>query len=270
MTSPDVEPSYAEVARFLVASGRRIAERAGRLPDLGVSKRFLTEEDLRIERELRALVAEHFPGDGFVAEEEHDDPWDGTHWVVDPISGTHTFLAGLAHYGMVATRVVDGEPVFTAIHDPSTGETFTARAGGGAWCTRSTSADPRRLAVTTEPTGPDGPKVLLNLTYSYRDPAEAERVHRALVAFDLYRHTGSFAVAYCHVAAGRFDGVVSLTKDAFTEIAGALVLREAGGVFRSFDGEERVDRDERRFLGGAPWFARQLAAELGLEPYPPG
>ena len=136
MTAPD-EPGYAEVARFLVASGRRLTERAGRLPDLGVSKRFLTEEDLRIERELRALLAERFPTDGFVAEEEHDHPWQGTHWVVDPISGTHTFLAGLAHYGMVATRVVDGEPVFTAIHDPTTGELFTARAGGGAfvtWC----------------------------------------------------------------------------------------------------------------------------------------
>ena len=135
MTAPD-EPGYAEVARFLVASGRRLTERAGRLPDLGVSKRFLTEEDLRIERELRALLAERFPTDGFVAEEEHDHPWQGTHWVVDPISGTHTFLAGLAHYGMVATRVVDGEPVFTAIHDPTTGELFTARAGGGAWCRR--------------------------------------------------------------------------------------------------------------------------------------
>ena len=65
-------------------------------------------------------------------------------------------------------------------------------------------------------------------------------------------------VVKIRVAAGRFDGVVSLTKDAFTEIAGALVLREAGGVFQSFEGEERVDRDERRFLGGAPWCAARL------------
>ena len=264
------------MAAFLEASGRRIRERAGRLPDLGVSKRFLTEEDLRVERELRGLLAERFPGDGFVAEEEHDLPWEGTHWVVDPISGTHTFLAGLAHYGMVATRVVDGEPVFTAIHDPTTGETFTASAGGGAWCRRAyptaaggSAPGPRRLAVTTGPTGPDGPKVLLNLTYSYRDPAEAKRVHRALVDLDLYRPTGSFAVNYSHVAAGRFDGVVSLTKDAFTEIAGALVLREAGGVFRSFDGTERIDRAGRRFVGGAPWCADRIGAILGL-PAAPG
>lgn len=57
---------------------------------------------------------------------------------------------------------------------------------------------------------------------------------------------------------------MALTKDAFPEVAGALVLREAGGVFESFAGERAVERDERRFLGGAPWcteLLREVVAE---------
>lgn len=252
MTARTTSTGYDDVLEFLVASGRRIKEHAGQLPDLGVTKRFLTEEDLRIERELGALIGRRFPGEDFVAEEEHDRTAHGNvHWVCDPISGTRTFLAGLASYGLVVARVVGTEPVFAAVYDPTMDELFEARAGAGARC------NGRTLKVTSE-AGQDGPRVHYNLTYEYRDPAEERRLYEGLTAFDLYRNTNSFGVNYCHVAAGRYDGFVALTKDAFPEVAGALVLREAGGVFESFSGERVVERGERRFLGGAPWCAEQL------------
>lgn len=226
------------------------------LPDIGVKKRFLTAEDLRIERALAALVAERFPGDGFFAEEENDEPpCELNYWVCDPISGTRTFLAGLAHFGVAVARVVDGHPAFAAVYDPTMDELFSAQRGEGA------RRNGELLQVSEEP-GTDGPRVLFNLTYGYRDPAEARRVWEALLEFDLWRNTNSFGVNYGHVATGRYDGFVSLTKDAFPEVPGSLFLREAGGEFYCLGGAPEVEPKERRFFGGAPWLVAELRRVL--------
>jgi len=243
---------YPEVLDFIQASGRRIVKQAGTLADIGTKKRFLTDEDLRIERELLTLTQRLFPGDGFLAEEEHDTvPTETSYWVCDPISGTRTFLAGLAHFGIAVARVADGKPVFAAVYDPTMDELFEACAGAGALCNK------KPLRVTDAP-GPDGPRVLFNLTYEYEAPDEAERIWHDLAGYDTYRNTNSFGVNYGHVAMGRYDGFVSLTKDAFPEVAGSLIVREAGGKFVCLDGGDEVRAAGRRFLGGAPWLVDKL------------
>jgi myo-inositol-1(or 4)-monophosphatase len=66
------------------------------------------------------------------------------------------------------------------------------------------------------------------------------------------RAFGSIAVALCHVASARFDGMVSLRRSRGVDAAaGQLIVREAGGVV-SFPG------------GGAP-----LAAPLDASPHAP-
>lgn len=249
----DHQKGLSEILEFIKVSGARIARRAGTLADIGTKKRFLTEEDLRIERELFALTRRLFPGDGFLAEEEHDQaPSEPSYWICDPISGTRTFLAGLAHFGVAVARVADGVPVFAAVYDPTMDELFEATVGGGARC------NGRTMRVTEGPC-PDGPRVLYNLTYEYRSPEEASRLWTALSRYDLYRNTSSFGVNYGHVAMGRYDGFVSLTKDAFPEVAGSLILREAGGLFVCLDGGREVAPSGRRFLGGAPWLVNELS-----------
>ena len=47
---------YDKVIEFVKAAGERLREKAGTLPDIGVAKRFLTEDNLRIDR---VFVAAH-------------------------------------------------------------------------------------------------------------------------------------------------------------------------------------------------------------------
>lgn len=68
--------------------------------------------------------------------------------------------------------------------------------------------------------------------------------------FDLYRNTNSFAINYCHVACGRYDGTITLNKDSFPEFAGELMIREAGGVFYNIEEEENIKPEDRAFIGG--------------------
>ncbi len=44
--------------------------------------------------------------------------------------------------------------------------------------------------------------------------------------------------------------IKTLTKDSYTEIAGGLIIREAGGSFMNIDGDSNVGPDDRHFIGG--------------------
>ena len=99
----------------------------------------VTAVDRDTEALIRRLVLEARPDDGIVGEE--DDARIGTsgvNWVVDPIDGTVNFLYGVPAWA-VSVAVVAGSSdpsQWTALAgvvvNPSTGEVFEARAGGGA------------------------------------------------------------------------------------------------------------------------------------------
>ena len=48
-----MENIYHEIIEFIVQEGKRSAKRAGNIDDIGITKRYLTEEDLNIERGIK-------------------------------------------------------------------------------------------------------------------------------------------------------------------------------------------------------------------------
>ena len=251
-----METAYDEILDFLVSSGRRIRERSGRIADIGVVKDYLTEEDLRIENELAALLARIAPSHALYAEETHDDfPPGRDVWVADPISGTRTFIEGLLHYGIVVAHLVDRAPRFAAVYDPTADELFQARHGEGA------TRNGHPIRVAEHRTGRSA-RVLFNLAYGEADTDEARGLFGALSGFDLYRNTNSFAVNYCHVACGRHDGFVTRAKDSFPEMACSLIVREAGGEFTTLDGDTIIRPRHRAFQGGNHAVSERLRAAL--------
>jgi myo-inositol-1(or 4)-monophosphatase len=234
-----LEDLYSRLTDLLVTSGDRIHLRAGDIADIGMLKRDLTEEDIRIERETSNLILTEFPIHTVFAEEEHDRFQDSDDvWVIDPISGTAAYIAGIPHYGLVVTHVHKNEPQFSAVYDPSSSELYVAEKGKGA----SLNGRPIHISNTTE-------TVIVNLAKNKINTPQADLIWAGLRNFQAYRYAQSFAVNYCWVAAGRFDGVVALTKDAFPEYAGWLMIKEAGGKFTSRAGGS-VRPADRSFLGG--------------------
>jgi len=57
----------------------------------------------------------------------------GAAWCVDPIDGTTNFLQGIPYYAVSVALLERGRPVLGVVHNPATGETFHAVAGGGAF-----------------------------------------------------------------------------------------------------------------------------------------
>ncbi len=75
------------------------------------------------------------------------------------------------------------------------------------------------------------------LTPESRELAEMIRV---VVAAQSLRRTGSAALNLCYLAAGRFDAYWGGNTKAWDVAAGALMIREAGGIITDYRGKPRI------------------------------
>lgn len=237
---------YDQVIEFVKAAGERLREKAGVLPDIGVRKRFLTEEDLRIEREFGELIKTFGSDHRLYAEEEHDtfESSDNV-WVMDPISGTALFMRGLPHYAIVVSHVQKGDVVFAVVYDPSMHHCYVARKG------RGTSINGERV-VNTGITDTRFPAVIVSPSEGWNQSELLPRFATALKDFTMYRTPLSLGVRYAYIAAGKFDGMIALTKDSFPDFAGSLIVREAGGIFTNIDGSTDIEPTDRVFVAANP------------------
>lgn len=230
-----------------------LAEDAGRLllrfadqrvagGDLGVSaKSSATDPVSDADRAAEQLIADRLldarPDDGLLGEEDQAarPGSSGLRWVVDPLDGTVNFLYGLSSWSVSIACEDEAGALVGVVHHPTAGETFRAVRGGGAWL------GDRRLAVSGAPTLAE---TLVATGFSYDSAVRADQ--GALIGSLLpdvrdVRRCGSAALDLAWCAAGRVDGYLEFALQPWDWAAGALLVREAGGVVS----------DHRRELGGS-------------------
>lgn len=193
-----------------------------------------TSTDRRVERLIRRRLAAHFPGEAIVGEE--GDGWapfdlDRPTWFVDPVDGTTNYYRGIP---LVACNLAywDGERLDTAVvADVANRRLYLASAGRGAWCGR------RRIAV-------GGERLLERAVVSTGFPSDrAANADNNLAEFaDLVlrvrdvRRIGVAGLDLGYVAAGMLDAYWERGDGPWDWAAGALLVREAGGVATTWEG----------------------------------
>ena len=92
----------------------------------------VTEADRAAEAAMRALIEEHCPDDGIIGEEygAHNEGA-GRQWVLDPIDGTQSFVAGRPIFGTLIALCREGWPVLGIIDQPINGERWVGALGKG-------------------------------------------------------------------------------------------------------------------------------------------
>jgi myo-inositol-1(or 4)-monophosphatase len=170
--------------------------------------------------------------------------------VIDPIDGSLNAKRGLGHYSM-SIAVADGpttEDLAVAfVWDFGTREAFHAVRGGGAF-------------LNGKPVEPFAEERLLEdgrLELLCIETSDARRTAELAAPFaDVayrWRILGSIAVALCQVSTPRVDAMVNVTRCRIVDAAaGALIVRESGGVVRFTEGERiPLDLDQRTSLCAA-------------------
>jgi histidinol-phosphatase len=116
------------------------ARRAVEIADLGFASSrkpdstWVTDADLTIERELRALIGASFPDHAILGEEQGGVATrEGVVWILDPIDGTFSFVNRVPFYSSLLCVCVDGEPIIGMASLPALGWFMTGRKGQGSF-----------------------------------------------------------------------------------------------------------------------------------------
>ncbi|GGN11466.1 inositol monophosphatase [Lentzea pudingi] len=184
----------------------------------------VSNADVEVEAFLRSALVTGAPGSAVVGEELGSASAPVT-WFVDPIDGTRNFVRGLPLSCISVAAAVDGVLVAGCVLDPFRDELFTA-AVGVPFSVRSTGlviapgVSPRPLVLTDIPL-PGSPYTgEMELLGSLLEVADVRRVY-------------STALSLAWVAAGRADAAANIGVFPWDTAAGAVLVREAGGEFRS-------------------------------------
>lgn len=153
-------------------------------------------------------------------------------WIVDPLDGTTNYLHGYPQFAVSIGALVHGELSLGVIHDVARDLVYRGATGHGAWLGDA------RLAVSsvTEPR-----HALVGTGFPFKRVNGLERYLRQFAAVlrsaSGLRRAGSAALDLADVAAGRFDAFWELTLAPWDVAAGVVLVREAGGVVTTLEGQ---------------------------------
>jgi len=198
-------------------------------------KDYVSEVDHAAEDAIISVLREAYPDHGILAEESGRSEAKSDYvWVVDPLDGTTNFLHGFPQYCVSIGLLHKGVPTQGVIYDTNRNELFTATKGVGAYL------NDRRIRVSkTERLE----NALVGTGFPFREVDNIDdyirMMRNMMLATSGLRRPGAAALDLAWVAAGRIDGFWEIGLSAWDMAAGALLVREAGGLIGDLDGEDR-------------------------------
>jgi fructose-1,6-bisphosphatase/inositol monophosphatase family enzyme len=214
-----------------------------RLDDADISEKapgeVVTIADQQAEELISAGLRRLRPGSVVVGEEAVAEDPDllrhlrgaGDVWLVDPVDGTSNFAAGRRPFALMAALLTDGEPVASWVYDPLAGTMAVCQVGVGTWLdgtpVRTTGPAPEAGALR-------GTAMTRFLPPDVRRAVEAggERIGELLPG----QHCAGRE--YLDLLTGAQQFVLFWRTLPWDHAPGALLVREAGGVARRFDGSD--------------------------------
>ena len=154
-------------------------------------------------------------------------------WLVDPLDGTTNFLHGIPHFAVSIGLEREGVLVAGVVYNVVRDELFWAEKGQGAYL------NDRRLRVAARNDLRDA--IFATGTPWHGKPGHEialSEIERVIAKTAGIRRFGSAALDLAYVAAGRYDGYWERGLNVWDVAAGAVLVREAGGVVSEIDGAD--------------------------------
>ncbi|MEW8460494.1 MAG: inositol monophosphatase family protein [Candidatus Thiodiazotropha endolucinida] len=233
-----MNPMLTIAVRAAREAGRIITRNFNRIDRLTISDKgsndFASEVDRNAEAVIINLLREKYPHHAILAEESGKQGADDYIWIIDPLDGTTNFLHGFPQFAVSIALKIKGRLEVGVVYDPVSEEMYTACRGEGALL------NDKKIRVSGRK-GLNG--ALLGTGLPYRDFRFTENymgMLKALIKDSAgVRRPGSAALDFAYVAAGRMDGFWELGLREWDFAAGALLVREAGGLVTDIGGGER-------------------------------
>lgn len=227
--------TYPEAARFVLeyyeSAGLQVVWKSDQTP--------VTLADRGAEQLLRQRISERFPTDAILGEEFGETPGtSGYRWILDPVDGTKSFVAGIPVFGMLIGLQFQGACVAGLCGFPALNEVVYARQGAGTWRKRG-DAEPVRCHVRTTSKLSEA-LFCFTSAGGWDSAGHWEAFARLTRATRLSRGWGD---CYGHVlvATGRADLMIDPALAVWDAAALIPIVTEAGGEFIDWKGNQTVD-----------------------------
>jgi myo-inositol-1(or 4)-monophosphatase len=226
------EPMSVAIDAARVAGRQLIESFEGKATGVGAKSShtdLVSDADRESETMIVSAIRWAFPEDAIVAEEGSlERGGSGRTWYIDPLDGTINYLYGVPHWS-VALCLADADGALVGVvYDPVRDELFSAARGNGARVSRGGGA--QRGLRTTAVADLGSALVATGFAYVKEDRQEQARIlTRVLGEVRDLRRYGSAALDLSWVGTGRWDAYFESVDKPWDWMAGALIVREAGG-----------------------------------------
>ncbi|MGC4867756.1 histidinol-phosphatase [Micromonospora sp. DT53] len=197
----------------------------------------VSDADTAVEREIRALLAEHRPADGLLGEEYGAQPSadpNGRRWIIDPIDGTKNFVRGVPIWATLIALYDGDRPAVGVVSAPALGRRWWASAGAGAYAGPGPTAG-ERIGVSAV-------RGVADASFCYSSLNGWESAGRLDAVLDLIRDSwrnrayGDF-YGYMLLAEGALDVMAEPELSLWDVAALVPIVTEAGGTVTDLAGQ---------------------------------
>ena len=199
----------------------------------------VTETDRRSQQLIELTIKRSFPKHELIGEETHTGPviqsGSGYRWIIDPVDGTTNFVHRFPPYAVSIGVMRDEQFVVGVVLNVPMDELFTAALGDGAFL----DGQPIHVSSTQQLSD-----ALICTGFPERSFEQLDRLlqiqSRVMRSCRGLRRPGAASVDLANTACGRIEGFYEEGLRAWDVAAGAVLIREAGGIVTNFGGGDEL------------------------------
>ena len=206
---------------------------------------WVSETDIALENFLIHKIKTRYPTDLIYAEESLSalKTISKRLWIIDPLDGTTNAVEGINHCAISVAFMENGEIILGVVYDIFEKKLYWAEKGKGAFI------DGKRIKITKK--GLKDSIVFIDCPYQHSDFLETEKyrvkIHKAGARIQTF---GSAVISGLAVARGSASLYFETGLKPWDIAAIKLIIEEAGGIVRGFDGDIDI-LNFKEFIGGS-------------------
>ena len=220
------------------------------------TRELVSEGDLGSEKFIIEQLQQFFPDDSIISEERQDLETSSERvWILDPLDGSHNFIAGLPFWSVSIGFMVASNLSLGVIFFPLENEMFYAVSGQGAFCNDKIISVSDNFELSNS--------VVMYDNQFHLDQHSFRRYESITNAAFTTRIFGTATKDLCLIASGTVDARIWNRTKLVDLAAGSVILRESGGEITDFGGKD-PELDFRQVVASNGHIHKEILQEINI------
>lgn len=185
--------------------------------------------DLKANEIIIKIIKRNFPLHGIISEESEGSFGKEFTWIIDPLDGTRNYTIGFPFFSVSLALLRKREPILGVVFNPMSRELYLAEKSSGA-CLNSKKIKVNKINNLS--------KVILSFNKGQDLEGGLKILTKIAPHIRTFRFWGSVHLEMCQVASGKIEGCLASKIAFYDAIAGAFIVKEAGGRVTDFAGKD--------------------------------